>query len=101
MPVRRDHRIGSRRSRSQSCGVVGGQIQSRRVTIERACAANALTPARPHGFVQLKMVLLSRPLRRNRRFNGHRVQISSRTAPDSLHVAIVSVGGSVNQGIKT
>jgi hypothetical protein len=44
----------------------------------RPCAANELTPTRPHGFVQLSVVLLSRPLRRNLRLNGHGVQISWR-----------------------
>ena len=38
------------------------------------------TPVRPHSFVQRTIVLLSRPPRRNRRLNGHRIRIWSRSA---------------------
>lgn len=57
-------------------GVVGTWVLSRGVAI-RSCAANQLTPVRPHRFVHCGIVVLSRPPQRIRRLNGHRFLISS------------------------
>ncbi len=69
--------IGSRSGVDIDIGshsVVNIEVGSRS-GVNRSCAANHLTPVRPHGFEQYSIVLLSRPPRWNRRHNGHRIRI--------------------------
>ena len=62
-----------------SRGVVRIQIEPNGV-VNRSYAANHLVagPARPHRFVQCRVVLLSGLARRGQKLNGHRLRIHSR-----------------------